>query len=217
MKTSILIVDDHAIVREGLRSVLDRERDFEVIGEGTNGYDAVRLARELQPDVVVMDISMPDLNGVDASHRISAQAPHAKIVALSMHTERRFINKMFCAGALAYVVKADAVDDLPIAIRRSRADKRFMSQSVTDIVVQDYVHHLAGLEGGEKSPLTIREREVLQLVAEGNPTRLIAERLHVSVNTIDTHKRHIMQKTDHRSVAELTKYAIREGLTSLGN
>ena len=215
MKTSILIVDDHEIVREGLRALLDRESDFDVIGEGTNGYDAVRLARELQPDVIVMDISMPDLNGVEASHRIKSQAPQARIVALSMHTDRHFINKMFCAGVSAYVVKSGAFDDLATAIRRSRTDERFMSQSVTNIVVQDYVHHLEYPDRDGASPLTTREREVLQLIAEGNATKVIAERLCISVRTIETHKRNIMRKLDHRSVAALTKYAISEGLTSL--
>lgn len=215
MKTSILIVDDHEIVREGLRALLDRESDFDVIGEGTNGHDAVRLACELQPDVIVMDISMPDLNGVEASHRIKAQAPQAKIVALSMHTGRHFINKMFYAGVSAYVVKSGAFDDLATAIRRSRSNKTFMSQAVTDIVVQDYVHHLARPDRDGVSPLTTREREVLQLIAEGHAAKVIAARLDVGVRTIETHKRRITKKIDRRSVAELTKYAISEGLTSL--
>ena len=215
MKTSIVVVDDHAIVREGLLALLERESDFDVIGEATNGHDAVRLARELQPDVVVMDISMPDLNGVEASHRIKEQAPQARIIALSMHTSQQFINKMFCAGVSAYVVKSGAFDDLAVAIRRSRRNETFMSQSVTDIVVQNYVHNLARPDRDGASPLTTREREVLQLIAEGNATKAIAESLHVSVNTIDTHRRHIMQKLNRRSVAKLTKYAINEGITSL--
>ena len=215
MKTSILIVDDHQIIREGLRALLDRESDFDVIGEASNGYDAVRLTRELQPDVVVMDISMPDLSGVDASHRIKEQAPQAKIVALSMHTDRHFINKMFCAGVSAYVVKSGAFDDLATAIRRSRSDETFMSQAVTDIVVQNYVHYLASPDRDGASPLTTREREVLQLIAEGHTAKVIAARLGISARTIEAHKGNIMKKIDRRSVAELTKYAVSEGITSL--
>ncbi len=195
--------------------LLDRESDLDVIGEATNGYDAVRMARELQPDVIVMDISMPDLNGVDASERLSAQVQQAKIVALSMHKDRHFINKMFRAGVSAYVAKSSAVNDLATAIRRSRSGKTFMSQAVTDVVMKNYVHYLENSGREEICPLTIREREVLQLISEGKTTKTIAQKLHVSVNTIDTHKRHIMQKTGCRSVAEMTKYALLEGLTSL--
>jgi len=215
MSTRVLLADDHKIMRDGLCALLEKEAGFIVVGVAENGRDAVRLARELRPDVVVMDISMPDLNGIEATRQISADVPGVKVIALSMHSERRFVTGMLEAGATGYVLKGAAFEELVASIRAVRANRIFTSPKITDALVQGYVRELTQPEPTPRSPLTGREREVLQLLAEGRGTRKIAEELHVSVNTVDTHRRHIMEKLGLRSIAELTKYAIRAGLTSL--
>ncbi|MDJ0656163.1 MAG: response regulator transcription factor [Xanthomonadales bacterium] len=215
MKTRILLTDDHEIMRKGLRSLLERESDFEVIGEASNGRDAIRLARELEPDIMVMDVGMPDVNGMEATSRIMAKMPDMRIVALSMHSDKRFVTGMLTAGAYGYVLKSEAVEELVGAIRAVQTGRVYTSPRVTDVVMQDYVNKLTTPQGDGESPLTPRESEVLGLLAGGASTRQISEQLHLSVNTVDTHKRRIQQKLDLHSVAELTKYAIRHGLTQL--
>lgn len=211
----ILLADDHTLVRNGLRAMVDRHPDLEVVGEASDGRSALRAARELEPDVVIVDISMPGLNGIEATRQITADLPAAKVVVLSMHADRRFVREALAAGASAYLLKASAFEDVVKAIEAVTADRFFASPEIADVVVEDYVRHLNRPGPAPRSPLTPREREVLQLLAEGNSTRQIASTLHVSVNTIDTHRRRIMEKLDLHSVAELTKYAIREGLTSV--
>lgn len=215
MKTSILLVDDHQIMREGLRSLLERESDFEIIGEAEDGRSAVKMARELGPDVVVMDIGMKDLNGIDATRQIRDEVESARIVALSMHSARQMVAGMLKAGASGYVLKKAAVEELVEAVRSVRAGRIFTSSSITDLVVADYVRQISGGADPKDSPLTTREREVLQLLAEGRTTKEIAAALFVSVNTVDTHRRRTMEKLDLHSIAELTRYAIREGLTTI--
>ncbi len=215
MKTRILLADDHGIMRQGLRSLLQRESDLEVVGEASTGQEAVRMARELVPDVMVMDVGMPDLNGIDATERIKGELPLIKIVALSMHSDRRFVTGMLGAGASGYVLKSEALEELVGAIRSVRAEKVYTSPKVTDVVMQDYLSKLNNPPATDSSPLTGRERQVLSLLAQGKSTRQIAGKLHLSVNTIDTHRRRIMSKLDLHSIAELTKYAIREGITSI--
>jgi DNA-binding NarL/FixJ family response regulator len=217
MATRILLADDHQIVRQGLKSLIQQNEGFEVIAEASDGRAAVQLAADLEPDVIVMDVGMPGLNGIEATRQIAAKEPDAKVVALSMHSDRRFMGEMLKAGAKGYLLKDAAFEELATAIRSVIADKIYLSPRIADVVVDDYVRH-AGEYAGHPSAfakLTPREREVLQLMAEGRATKEIAMDLKVSIKTVETHRRQIMEKLNIYSVAELTKYAIREGLTSL--
>jgi len=215
MSTRILLADDHKIMREGLRSLLDEALDMEVVAEAEDGRTAVQLAKKLSPDVIVMDITMPDLNGVEATRQILRDAPRAKVVALSMHSDRQFVARMLEAGASGYVLKDAAFEELATAIRAVVTGRVHLSSRITGLVVEDYVQRLPGTEPKVSSPLTPREREVLQLLAEGKGTKEAARLLHVSPKTIETHRRNIMERLNLHGIAELTKYAIREGLTSL--
>jgi len=215
MPVRILVVDDHVLMREGLVSMLAEEPDFEVAGEAANGRQAVALAGKLAPDVVVLDIAMPDLNGIDAARRIHSRLPNVKIIGLSMHKEHRSVLEMLKAGAAGYVPKCCDFEELGRAIRSVCSGRMYLSPEVTAPVLKDLVKQMetAGDQGG--SVLTAREREVLQLIAEGRGTKQIAAQLHVSVNTITRHRQNIMDKLDLHSVAALTKYAIREGICPL--
>jgi two-component system, NarL family, response regulator NreC len=214
MPTRILIADDHKIFREGLRTLLQNRGDIEVIGEADNGRSVVGLAAELRPDIVIMDVAMPDLNGIEATRQIMGARSPAKVLALSMHSDSRFVTRMLQAGAQGYLLKDCAFEELALAIDTIVGDGVYLSPGVTGVVVRDYVQHLAEGDGGIAA-LSPREREVLQLVAEGLTTKDIAGKLHISVKTVETHRKQIMDKLEIRSVAELTKYAVREGLTSL--
>lgn len=215
MPIRVLLADDHQIVRQGLRTLLEREPDMVVVAEAENGRQSVRLVRELSPQVVIMDVAMPDLNGIEATRQILAEFPAVKIIALSMHADRRFVVNMLRAGASSYLLKDCAFKELAQAIRLVLADKTYLSPGVSDIIVRDYFHSLPIEASSAFSVLSTREREVLQLLAEGKSTSQIAHHLHVSVKTIESHRHQIMHKLNLRSVAELTKYAIREGLTSI--
>jgi DNA-binding NarL/FixJ family response regulator len=215
MSIQVILADDHRIVREGLRSLLEKEKDIAVVGEAENGQTAVRLAQRLNPDVVVMDISMPDLNGMEAAQRICAEARRTKVIGLSMHSDRRFVTRMLKAGASGYLLKDSAFGELAEAIRAVVAGRKYLSPSIGEGIIDDYIHHPDPSTGPVFSALSGREREVLQLLAEGHSAKEIALQLHVSVKTAETHRRHIMRKLDVHSVAELTKLAVREGLTSL--
>jgi DNA-binding NarL/FixJ family response regulator len=215
MNIKILIADDHKIMRSGLRSLLDQEADMEVVAEAENGRMTLELFRELSPDVVIMDITMPDLNGIEACRQLLAEAPEAKVVALSMHSDEQFVVEMLEAGASGYLLKDCALAELCIAIRAVVANQNYLSPGIASIVVKEYLHELSRAEAPVSSVLTSREREVLQLVAEGNTSKKIAARLHVSTKTVEAHRRQIMDKLHLHSVAELTKYAIRKGITSL--
>jgi DNA-binding NarL/FixJ family response regulator len=175
----------------------------------------VRLALELEPEIVIMDVSMPDLNGIEATRQIIAGAPRIKVVALSMHGDQRFVMEMLKAGASGYLLKDAAFEELAQAIREVLANRTYLCKEISEQVVGDYVRQLKQADGSAFSTLTTREREVLQLLAEGNSTAQMAERLHLSVKTIETHRQNLMEKLDIRNIADLTKYAIREGLTSL--
>jgi len=214
MNTDVLIADDHQIVREGLRSLLAKEPWIRVVGEAAEGRTAVRLARELAPDVIIMDVTMPDLNGIEATRQIVAEFPAIRVLALSMHDDRRFVLNMLKAGAKGYLLKDCAFKDLVKAIRVVVANRIYLSSEVADILAQDYLASATSKESSALQTPSPREREVLQLLAEGGSSQRIAESLHISIKTVETHRGQLMAKLKVRSVAELTKYAIREGLTA---
>jgi DNA-binding NarL/FixJ family response regulator len=215
MSIKVLLVDDHAIIREGLRSLLDKQPEMEVIADTDDGRKAIELVRELLPNIVIMDISMPGLNGIEATRQITADFPDVKVIALSIHSKRRFVADMLSAGATGYILKECLFDELVQAIKAVAAGGRYLSPRITDVVVSDYVKRLSATTESPFEALNAREREVLQLVAEGKSTKQIALELHVSTKTIEANRRQIMEKLNIHSVAELTKYAVREGLTAL--
>lgn len=214
MSIRILLADDHKIMRDGLRSLISSEHDMEVVGEAENGRIAVKLARKLKPQIVILDITMPELNGMDAARQILDECPEAKIISLSMHSDRRFVVEMFKAGVSGYLLKDCAFEELSRAIKAVMANQKYVSPAVAGTIIKDYVDQMSG-EHVQSSELTNREREVLQLIAEGMTTKRIASNLSVSAKTVETHRRKIMKKLNIHSIAELTKIAIQEGLTSL--
>lgn len=218
MAIKILLADDHKIMRDGLLILLGKHKDMEIVAEAENGRETVQKALKMKPDIVIMDITMPDLNGIEATRQITADNPDIKVLALSMHSDRRFIAEILAAGASGYLLKDCASEELAHAIRSVvQEGETYLCAGVADLVVKDYVRQIAQSESSQASMLTAREREVLQLLAEGTSTKQIARKLHVSVKTVETHRRQIMNKLDLHSIAELTKFAIREGLTSLDN
>ena len=214
MSIKVVLADDHMIVRNGLRSLLE-QNDMEVVAEAEDGRTTVRLARDLLPDVVVMDISMPDLNGIEATRQITAESPGVKVIGLSMHSDKRFVSGMLSAGASGYLLKDCAFEELTQALRTVVASQTYLSPGINSIVVKDYMDRVSITRSPDSPVLTGRAREVLQLLAEGKTTKQIACQLGVSAKTIESHRQHIMGKLDLHSIAELTKYAIRTGLTSL--
>jgi DNA-binding NarL/FixJ family response regulator len=215
MSIRIILAEDHKITREGLTNMLNDQHDLEVVGEAENGREAVQLTQELSPDLVIMDVTMPDLNGIDATRIITSGSTNTKVIALSMYSDKQFVQGMIQAGASGYLLKDCAFGELVNAIRAITDGNTYLSPGIAGIIVQDYLKKLSSDRSSASSALTNREREVLQLIAEGKGTRAIASDLNVSVKTIETHRRQIMEKLGIFSVAELTKYAIREGLTSL--
>jgi len=215
MAIKVLIVDDHRITREGIRSMLEREPDMKVLGEAEDGRSATRMARELGPDIIVMDVCMPDMNGILATSVILAEFPKIKVLALSMLADTRVVHNMLRAGASGYLIKDCSFTELVRAIRMVIANKTYLSPGIMDVVVKDYVRPPAYSDSPSSSNLTIRESEVLQLVAEGHSTSQIAKSLYLSVKTIETHRQKIFSKINTKGIAGLTKYAIREGLTSV--
>ena len=213
MSIKVLLADDHQIIREGLRSLVNREPDMEVVAEADNGRMAVQLNEKRTPDVVIMDINMPDLNGMEATRQIVSTTPDVKIVALSMLSDQRFITGMIKAGASGYLLKDCAFKELSQAIRTVAEGKIYLSPAISG-AIREFVSELPEA-ASVTVELTAREREVIQLIAEGKSTKEIADILHVSVKTIETHRQNVMKKLRISSVAELTKYAIREGLTSI--
>lgn len=212
----ILVVDDHRMFRQGVVSLLEDQSDFEVIGEASDGREAVTVARQLQPDVVVMDVSMPDMNGIEATRKILESGRSTRVIALSMHTDRRFVDGMLEVGAAGYVLKSSAFEELVQAVRAVMADQRYLCPAATRTVVDGYVAGTAA-PNTNSATLSPRERETLQLIAEGKSTREISELLEISPKTVETHRKNLMHKLDIDNIAELTKFAIREGLTTLEN
>ncbi len=213
MKLRVILADDHAMLREGLRSLLQASDDFDVVGETGDGRDAVALARELEPDVVVMDVSMPGLNGIDATRRITRLLPEARVLALSSHGDGSYVKGMLEAGARGYLVKEAAADELKSALETIMRGRVYVSPGIADGRAEGC---LQGDDGRAPRALSTREREVLQLVAEGKTSVEIAAVLQLSRRTVETHRRRIMDKLEIRSVAGLTRCAIRAGITPLG-
>jgi DNA-binding NarL/FixJ family response regulator len=211
MSIKIILADDHAIVRHGLNRSFQQEKDIEVIAQAKDGRTTVQLAMELLPDVVVMDIGMPDLNGIEATHRITSETPHVKVVGLSMHSSKKYVTEMFKAGASGYLLKNCDFEELAEAIRIIAGGKIYISPSVSDVVIQQV--NGPKERGSAFSVLTRREREVLQLLAEGKTTKQVALHLFISPKTVEAHRLNIMGKLEVDSIALLTKYAIQEGLT----
>ncbi len=215
MRFQILLADDHQILRQGLAALLTKESDMQVVGEASDGRTAVALAKQLKPQIVVMDVAMPDLNGIDATRQILAEMPQTKIIALSMHSDKRFVVGMLKAGAAGYLLKHCALEELVNAIRVVISNRTYLSPDIAGMVIEDFLLQSKTLDTSAFGILTLREREVLQLYAEGKITRQIAELLHLSIKTVESHRKQIMEKLGFQSFAELIKYAIREGLTSL--
>jgi DNA-binding NarL/FixJ family response regulator len=215
MSVRLILADDHKIMREGLRALLARQKEIEVIAEAESGRGVVELCALLHPDVVVIDISMPDLNGIDATRQIIRDDPQVKVIALSMHSDKKYVKEMLSAGACGYLLKDAAFEELGTAITAVIKNKTYLSPQITDAVVKDYVSEHSPSGSVASTALSTREREVLQLIAEGKATREIAATLYVSIKTVETHRKQIMDKLGLNSIAELTKYAIREGLTSI--
>ncbi len=215
MKIRILLADDHQIMREGLKALLEKHSSMEVIAEAENGIQTLEIARREKPDVIIMDIAMPDINGIEATRQLKSEMKDIKIVALSMHSDRRFVTETLKAGASAYVLKQSAFEDLEKAIKTVMVNRTFLSADILETVVGDYVSQLTKSEYEAYRQLSNRERQVLQLIAEGNSTKEIAYKLHVSVKTIESHRQNIMTKLSIHNLAGLTKFAVREGLTSL--
>ena len=211
---TVMVADDHKMMRDGLRMLLNQAKNIEVVGEAHDGQTAVQMAKKLYPDVIVMDIGMPGLNGIEATRQIVGKSPNTKVVALSMHADRRYVVQMLQAGASGYLHKDNAFEELAVAIQTVMKGKTYLSPDIARNVVEE-CKRLSGKkdDGSVFTILTDREREVLQQIAEGKATKEIASELSVSVKTIETHRHQIMEKLDLHSVAELTKYAVREGLT----
>ncbi len=215
MGIKIILADDHKIIREGLRALLEKEPDMEVVGEANDGIATVRLTKNLNPDIVIMDIGMPDMNGIEATRQIISETKGVKVIALSMHSDRRFVLQMLKAGASGYLLKDSAFEELALAIKTVMLGQPYLSPKITDVVIKEYIISMPENEETVFTKITAREREVLQLIAEGKSTKQIASFLNVSVKTIETHRQQIMEKLNIHSIAELTKYAIREGIASL--
>jgi DNA-binding NarL/FixJ family response regulator len=211
----VMLVDDHSIVREGIRILLEKFPDISVLAEADNGRSALELIAQLAPDVVLMDISMPGMNGIEATQRIVADHPMVRVLMLSMHKDKRFVSQAFRAGAKGYLLKDCASAELVKAVRAVACGEVYVCSGVIEVVMDDYIKRIPESFEQADAALTSREREVLQLIAEGNNAKNIAYLLKINVKTVDTHRQQIMKKLKLFSIAELTKYAIREGVASV--
>jgi len=215
MPIQILIAEENKMVREGLRSLLQCEVDMEVVGEADDGHAAVRMAQELAPDIIIMEVALPNLNGIEATRQIVPKAAATKVIALTAHAEKSVVAQMLKVGADGYLLKDCAIEELITAIRAVAVNQAYLSNEVTSVLIEQFVRNSPNHEDSAFSVLTPREREVLQLVTEGQSTKKIANRLRLSTKTIEFHRHQLMKKLDLHSVAALTKYAVREGITTL--
>lgn len=213
MSIRIVLADDHKMILAALRSLLERESDIAVVGEAADGAALLDLVENTAPDIAVVDVGMPGINGIEATRRLLAARPLLKVIALSAYADKRFVLEMMEAGAKGYLVKASAGEELPRAIRTIAQGQTYLCPEVAGTVVEEVRGH-GSLAGHAPARLGLRERQVLTLLADGNSSSEIGAQLHISVGTVEVHRRNIMRKLDLHSIAELTKYAIREGLTS---
>ena len=204
----ILLADDHAVVRQGFKMLLDAQPDMEIVGEAGNGRQAVDLAEQLRPDLVVMDVAMPELNGIEATRRLASSVPHARVIALSMHKDSVYVREILRAGARGYLLKDSGAADLVAAIRAVASGESYLSPGVSNAVLDDYRRHVTN----PIDLLTSREREVLQMLAEGKTNKEIAGVLNLSVYTVDAHRGRIMEKLNLHSINDLVRFAVRNGL-----
>lgn len=205
MSIRILLADDHKIIRDGLCSLLEDEGNIEIVAQADNGHTTLELVVEMMPDAVIMDISMPSLNGIEAARRIADECPGTRTIALSMHSDRKFVAEMLKAGASGYVLKNCAFDELAVAIKTVMSGRIYLSPSIADDVAKGDAHDAAGSKSTVFSTLTNREREVLQLLAEGRTTKQIAVKLYISAKTVEAHRSKVMKKLDIDNVPALTK------------
>ena len=210
-RTRILLADDHAVVRQGFKMILGAQADMEIVGEAANGREAVELAAQVHPDIVVMDVAMPELNGIEATRRLIAANPHIRVIALSMHKDSAYVREILRAGARGYLLKDSGVDDLVKAIRAVAGGESYLSPAVSNAVLDDYRKHVTN----PIDLLTSREREVLQMLAEGKTNKEIAVVLNLSVYTVDAHRGRIMEKLNLHSINELVRFALRSGLIGI--
>ncbi|HPF71216.1 MAG TPA: response regulator transcription factor [Candidatus Krumholzibacteria bacterium] len=215
MTTRIVLADDHRMFRDGLRALLGAHDGLEVVGEAQDGLEAIDLVGRLLPDVLILDLAMPGLHGIEVARRLAQDHPRTRIVVLSMHSDRRYVVEALRAGAAAYVLKESGFSELSGVIAEVQAGRLYLSPAVSAQVIKDYIRLAEADEGSAFAVLSAREREVLQLLAAGRATKEIAGELHLSVKTVETHRKTVMDKLGIHSIAELTKYAIREGLTPL--
>ncbi|NQU87310.1 MAG: response regulator transcription factor [Mariniphaga sp.] len=213
-KYKVIIADDHQIIRQGLKRILEKENWIEVIGETDNGREILKLAEKIQPDLIIMDIGMPELNGIEATRQIHAKFQWIKILALSIHGEFHFIEDMLDAGASGYLLKDCAVDELTTAISKMKSGKKYIAKSLSNTFLNKYKGDFSNIFL-HSEPLTKRENEVLQLIAEGNSTKQIAEKLYLSPKTVEAHRKNLMEKLDLYTLQEITKYAIMNGIIHL--
>jgi two-component system, NarL family, response regulator NreC len=211
----VLIVDDHGIVRQGLKALIKKQADVEVVGEAEDGNAAIEMASRLAPDVVIMDVTMPNLNGVEATRVITRKCPNTKVIALSMHADKTIVREMFKAGAYGYVLKSYLFDELNRSLKALKKGERYLSPHIAVLIQEDYAASKTKNSAGGRKHLSERERQILQLVAEGKSIKEMSQLLRLSPKTVDAHRRNLMTKLGAASVAALIKYAIREGMTSL--
>jgi DNA-binding NarL/FixJ family response regulator len=215
MAIKILLVDDHKIFRQGLRGLIAEEKDMAIVGEAEDGRDAIAQIATLRPDVVIMDVGMPALNGIEATRQIKKEFPKTRVIALSMHVDEKFVAEMLRAGAVGYLCKKCDADELVSAIKTAAAGQMYLSPSISGTLVESYVRNVTTAPASAFSQLTDREREILQLLVEEKTIKEIAGELHLSIKTVHAHREHLMRKLNVQTVAGLTKYAVREGLTEL--
>lgn len=215
MSIKVLVADDHTMVREGLRSLLNAKPDIEVVAEADNGRRALELVHEVMPDVVIMDVTMPDVNGIETTHQLSAEFPDVKVIALSMHADHRLVAGMLDAGASGYLLKDCAFEELENAIRTVVANQTYLSPKITRDIIEYHVRKSPLTQSSAFSVLTAKERQILQLLAEGKNTKQMAACFNISIKTVEAHRKNIMKKLNIHTISGLTKYAVREGLTNI--